>query len=298
MKIHTLDLHFLGHSETIAAFLIETTEGPVLVESGPYSTFGQLTEALGRHGYQPSDIGHVFLTHIHLDHAGAAWAFENAKIYVHPFGYPHLNDPSKLLESARRIYKEDMDRLWSELRPIPAERMVAVEHEQSFQIGDLKIQAWHTPGHAYHHIAWQAGGTLFTGDVAGVKIGSGPVVAPCPPPDIDLPKWKDSLQLIARLAPEQLRLTHYGQINGPEIAAHLAALETNLDMNAEWIRQHMTTEPDVAALTRAFDEFSVVALQERGVEGEGIAQYQSANPAWMSVAGLMRYWKKTLENKK
>ena len=112
--MYLLDLHFKGLPETIAAFLIETEAGPVLVETGPHSTFPALREGLARHGYAPSDVRAVFLTQIHLDHAGAAWALAEAgaDIYVHPLGARHLLQPDRLMESARRIYGEEMDRLW------------------------------------------------------------------------------------------------------------------------------------------------------------------------------------------
>ncbi len=292
MKTHILDLGFLGHKETIASFLIESSEGPVLVETGPHSTFGALTAGLARHAYRPEDIRHVFLTHIHFDHAGAAWAFAGlgAKIYVHPAGLPHLSAPEKLLGSARRIYGDDMDRLWGEIRPIPEKQLVAAGHGSTHDFGDMALQAWHTPGHASHHIAWQLGDTLFTGDVAGVKIGSGPPVPPCPPPDINLEQWQDSIKLIKALKPKTLFLTHFGAVTA--IGPHLAELEKNLHSYAHWIKERLEAGENPETLTPAFDRFAKAELQKSGVGPEGQEQYQAANPAWMSVAGLARYWKK------
>ncbi|MGI9545489.1 MAG: MBL fold metallo-hydrolase, partial [Cyclobacteriaceae bacterium] len=122
---HIIDLHFLGYPKVIAAFLVETEDGPVLIETGPYSTYPTLEKGVNRIGYSIKDIKHVLLTHIHLDHAGAAWklAENGANIYVHPVGMAHLAYPSKLMDSAKRIYKEDMDRLWGDMQAIPQSQL-------------------------------------------------------------------------------------------------------------------------------------------------------------------------------
>ncbi len=227
-SINVIDLHFLGNEETIAAFLIETSAGPVLVETGPHSTLPQLEAGLARHGYQSSDIKHVFLTHIHLDHAGAAWYFAQmgAKVYVHPRGYKHLASPEKLMNSARMIYQDKMDELWGQMNPIPEAQLHSVDDLSDFTIGDTTFKAHYTPGHAVHHIAWQLGDALFAGDVAGVMINKGPVVPPCPPPDINVEDWQNSIRRIEGLNLARLYLTHYGEVN--EIAVHLAGLESSL----------------------------------------------------------------------
>ena len=150
----TIDLHFLGDEQTIAAFLVITDLGPVLVETGPYSTWDYLEQGIQRLGFDIREIKHVFLTHIHFDHAGAAWALaeHGANIYVHPLGAPHLQSPERLLESARRIYGDQMDTLWGAIRPITAERIRVANHEDTFKLGNTVFKAWHTPGHAVHHM--------------------------------------------------------------------------------------------------------------------------------------------------
>jgi len=293
MNIHTLDLHFLEHDDTIATYLIETSAGPILIETGPYSTFSHLKEELGKRGVSPEDINHVFLTHIHFDHAGAAWAFAElgATIYVHPVGAPHLQDPSKLISSASRIYGDDMERLWSTIKPIGESQIRQVAHSESFTVGDVTLTAWHTPGHASHHIAWQAGNSLFTGDVAGVRIGDGPVVPPCPPPDIDIEAWKSSIRLIRELEElEILYLTHFGPVSA--IDAHLNQLEQALDDWAGWMKPHAENGTPLPEVTAQFKAYASNQLRELGLDEERIIQYEHANPAWMSVAGLLRYWKK------
>ena len=293
--IKVLDLKFLGHQDTIAAFLVETNAGPVLLETGPYSTFPQLKSELGKHGYQPEDIQHVLLTHIHLDHAGAAWQFADygATVHVHPFGYAHLAEPSRLMESARKIYKDEMDRLWGDMKSIPQERLKTAKHGESLEIGEVSFKAWFTPGHASHHIAWQINDELITGDVAGVRINGGIVVPPCPPPDINIEHWQASIQLIRELGVKSLYLTHYGKIENVE--NHLDALENILMDWANWIKPYWEAGKHPSEVTPLFQAYTAQQLIAAGIEGEGLKQYESANPSWMSVAGLMRYWRKKNE---
>lgn len=295
--IHIIDLHFLDNKQAIAAFLIPSSDGLILIESGPYSTFSSLQKNVESLGYKITDIKHVLLTHIHLDHAGAAWklAEYGAKVYVHPFGMKHLADPSKLMASAKRIYKDDMDRLWSDMKAIPESLLQAVNHKEQLIIGDKTITSWHTPGHASHHIAWQFEDVLFTGDVAGVKINNGPVVAPCPPPDISLEKWTDSIDLIRNLNPKKLFLTHYGEINN--ISEHLDELTDDLQKIAHWIKDKKDRGMTPQEATPIFDDWVMENLSKKGVDKEGLLRYKAANPAWMSVAGLYRYWTKKEENK-
>lgn len=222
MKIHILDLHFLEKTEAIAAFLVVGKTGVSLVETGAHSTFPQLETEVKKHGFQISDIKKVFLSHIHFDHAGAAWAIaeqSGAQIFVHPKGLPHLAAPEKLYNSARQIYGSDMERLWGEMRAIPENQLVAPAHGEIIESGGVHFRAWHTPGHAVHHIAWEvsepgapserlgrAGHSrpvVFTGDVGGVKIGRrGIAVPPCPPPDVNIEDWLASIELLRNLPVE------------------------------------------------------------------------------------------------
>lgn len=293
--IHTLDLRFLDLPDTIAAFLVETSAGPVLIETGPYSTFVSLEKAVKAKGYALGDIRHVFITHIHLDHAGASWAMAElgATIYLHPFGKGHMNDPSKLLASATRIYGEEgMERLWSTVKPIPADQLRTVEHQEVITIGDTPIKAWHTPGHAVHHIAWQIGEELFSGDVAGVKIEGGPVMPPCPPPDINIEHWQESLRLLRSLHLSKIYLTHFGLVPAERIHPHLDELEAGLLRWASWMRPHYEQGKSAEEITPLFQAFVKKELAAAGVTEDQYALYENANPAWMSVAGLLRYWRK------
>ena len=290
--IHVLDLNFLSYEQAIASFLIPSSDGPVLVESGPYSTYPQLEKEIRKVGYRIEDVKHVFLTHIHFDHAGAAWAFakNGAKIYVHPFGAQHLASPQKLYDSAKMIYGDDMSRLWGAMESIAPSLIHEAQHEEEIKIGERKITSLHTPGHAKHHIAWQIDDTLFTGDVAGVKIGNGPVVPPCPPPDINLEDWLSSIELLLSKNASRFYLTHFGEITQLEV--HMSQLRDMLKDWSNFIRVEYEKGVSPEKLTPLFCAYTKKQLLNLGVSEQGTQQYEAANPSWMSVAGLIRYWKK------
>jgi glyoxylase-like metal-dependent hydrolase (beta-lactamase superfamily II) len=292
-RIIVLDLHFLGIARTIASFLIETEEGPVLVETGPHSTLDHLRGAVEAHNYRLEDIKHVLVTHIHLDHAGAAWALaaHGATIYMHPFGKAHMVDPSKLLASATQIYGDEMDRLWGTLKPIPEAQIKTPVHGEVLHFADKILTAWYTPGHAVHHIAYQMGSDLFTGDVAGVGINEGPAVPPCPPPDIHLEDWKKSIALMRKLNPERLYLTHFGMIDAPK--QHLEHLEGRLDTYVAFVKEKALEGHKMGRIIKEFADMTLQDLEHHYVHGEDLQRYAAANPADMSVPGILRYLKKS-----
>ncbi len=290
-KIHSIDLNFQNAKQAIAAFLLESADGLVLIETGPESTFQYLEEGIQKLGFEISNVKHVLLTHIHFDHAGAAWrlAALGAKIYVHPIGAPHLESPEKLYNSAAKIYGDTMQVLWGEMKPISRDKLIAVDHLEKLMLGNLEFQALHTPGHAVHHIAWKFGDIIFTGDVAGVKIADGPVVPPCPPPDINIEAWLQSIDLLQSQNPSMLYLTHYGKIQ--EIDSHFSGLKAILANWAAWIKPYFDQEADQKEVIPEFMKHTQKQLLEAGCDSNLIQVYEYANPSWMSVAGLYRYWK-------
>ena len=293
--VNAIDLKFQGFSKAIASFLIESGDGPVLIETGPHSTFKTLERSVSQIGYDLSDIKHVLLSHIHFDHAGAAWALakRGAKIYLHPQGAKHMEDPSKLYESAKRIYKDKMDPLWGALKPIRRDHLYQIPNAESIQLGGLNFIAHHTPGHAIHHIAWQLEDLLFTGDVAGVKVNGGPVVPPCPPPDINIEDWKSSIALIREMKISKIYLTHFGAFDN--IGEHLSELEECLDNWANWMKEKWEKNISPQDVTPEFQAYVENQLRLAGLSKNEIDRYGAANPAWMSVMGLLRYWKKRAE---
>ena len=291
MDIKTIDLNFFS-PETIASYLIETAEGPVLIETGPDTTFENLKRGLSRLGYAPADVRHVFVTHIHLDHSGGAWRFAEAgsTIYVHPRGAPHLVDPEKLVKSATMIYGDRMDELWGRVRGMDEDRVVALGDGESVSVGGLEIKAFDTPGHAGHHNAYLVRGVLFTGDVAGCRISTGPVVPPTPPPEINVEKWRASIDRIREISPDMLYPTHFGGFS--DVDAQLDALSDRLDEWTRWVGERISggrTEEDMK------EEFRVNCREIFDGEGAGeelYAKYELSDPYWMNLGGLARYWRK------
>lgn len=292
IMIHIIDLNFLKQEQSIASFLVETSAGPVLVESGPYSTIETLRKGVEKAGYKLEDIQHVFLSHIHFDHAGAAWFFakHGATIYVHPRGSKHLADPTKLVSSARRIYKEMMDTLWGDIQGIDVDRIHVAQPEEEITVGDKTFKAWFTPGHAVHHIAWQMGEDIFTGDVAGVCINGGMVIPPCPPPDINVEDWESSIELLKGLDIKTMYLTHFGACTN--VDQHLDSLQHHLWDWVEFIEPFYKNNTPIHEIVPQFQAHVMQQLRDYGISEADIEKYEAANPSFMSVSGLMRYWKK------
>ncbi len=292
MELKLIDLHFQGHELSIGSYLLEDAGSLALIETGPYSTVQSLLDGIAAAGFRPEDVKQVFLTHIHLDHAGAAWYFARlgAQIYVHPAGQKHLVDPSRLYNSAKMIYQDKMDALWGAMNEIDPARVTSVAQGEKIPFGNSFITAWHTPGHAVHHIAWQCGKELFTGDVAGVKVGEFPVVPPCPPPDINIEDWLDSIELMRKLPVDTLRLTHFGAVH--DIENHFDILSEKLKTWSACMKPFADQGVPQEDVVPQFMEFTKNDLLEGGATPEIIAVYELANPSWMGVAGLMRYWQK------
>lgn len=290
--VRVLDLQFQGANRVIAGFLLETREGPILIETGPESTYPRLVAALEEAGFAPEEVRHVFVTHIHLDHAGAAWRFAElgARVYVHPKGAPHLMDPSKLLASAERIYGDQLKPLWGELRGIPQDRLRALQDGEVVEVGGVKVQALETLGHAGHHHAYLVEGVVFAGDIAGVRIAPGPVLPPTPPPDIHLESWYASLDRLLALRPEALYLTHFGTYS--DVEAHLLALREVLEAWAGWVLHRLKEGLSQEEMTRRFEAYWREGLARAGVDEAGMRLYELADPPFMNLQGLVRYWQK------
>lgn len=291
--IHTLDLNFMGRAHAIAAYALPHSSGVALVECGPGSTLPALQAALGALGYTLGDVTHVLLTHIHLDHAGAAGALARAgaAVYVHPVGAPHLLNPEKLLASAGRIYGEMMDTLWGEFLPVPPEKLVIAQHEQEIAIGRLRFTPLNTPGHAEHHFAYIHDDLCFSGDVGGVRLpGYRYLRAPMPPPELHLPRWRESLRTLRGAGFRRIAPTHFGIFE--DAAWQLDALDAALAETERWLEQVMPADPDVETLRVGFAALMETQARAVGLSAEDMSAFALANPIGMSADGLMRYWKK------
>ncbi|ADV67692.1 MBL fold metallo-hydrolase [Deinococcus maricopensis] len=290
MAPHLLDLHFQGTPGVIAAYAVPLHSGGVaLIDPGPSSTLTTLERGLGTLSFTLEDVRAVLLTHIHLDHAGVAGtlAERGADVYVHERGAAHLARPDRLLASARTIYAEHMDALWGDMRPVPRERLHAVQDGSTVTLGSDAFHATYAPGHAVHHVAWQHGDDLFVGDVAGVRLDARQTPrAPTPPPDIDLDAWAASVARLRALPARTLHLTHYGSY--PATDAHWDNLLRTMHADAARVREGLERQLGADALTA---EFTRAVEADLAQEGDDLAaRFRYACPAWMSVQGLTRYW--------
>ena len=292
--VHTLDLNFLNRKNAIAAYLIPHSEGAVLVESGPGSTIDALKAGLEKHSLSVNDITHVLLTHIHLDHAGAAgWlSQQGVQVCVHPRGAPHMLHPEKLIASATRIYKEDMERLWGDFLAVPEDKLIVTEDGQKITAGDLTISAIHTPGHAEHHISWGVDDDIvFTGDIGGVRMsGYDYVRLPLVPPELHLEKWHASLQKLLAMNFKRIAPTHFGVFDDAE--KHLHSAISAVESTSHWLDEVMPSEPTIEELGEKVVKWMLEEALAEGVSEETLKIYEIANPLHMSSTGLARYWKK------
>jgi glyoxylase-like metal-dependent hydrolase (beta-lactamase superfamily II) len=274
-SLRLIDLHFGGKEQAISVYLLDTPGGPALFDCGPTSTLPTLEAGLAEHGLSVGDIRHLLLSHIHLDHAGAAGPIVRSHpgltVWVSPVGAPHLVDPSRLERSARRLYGELFDPLWGELAPVPEANVRLAE-------GDvLGWEAFPTPGHASHHVSYLRDGTLLAGDAAGVRIPpSGYVLPVSPPPDIDVETWHATAQEIRRRRPERLALIHFGVHE--DVATHLDRFDAELDRLARLVGDGLEV-----------DAFVEAARAEAGFDAD---DYDRVAPFWQSWHGLRRYWDK------
>jgi glyoxylase-like metal-dependent hydrolase (beta-lactamase superfamily II) len=271
-----IDLLHLGCPRSIGCYVLETDDGPALFDCGPSTTVVALKAGLETEGLRLLDIRHLLLSHIHLDHAGAAGVLvrEHPALQVHvsAIGAPHLVDPSRLERSARRLYGDSFDALWGELVPVPEENVHVV--------GDnvAGLECFPTPGHASHHVCYlDVDGTLYSGDAAGVRIQPGRyVVPPTPPPEFDLALWQQTIDVMERRQPERLALIHFGVADDPN--RHLADLRLELYDWAEFVQGGATEE-----------EFIAYGRAELENAGEDVAVYDVAMPLWQSYRGLARW---------
>ncbi len=295
MRIHTLDLDFLNTPNTIASYLIVGSGGPVLVETGPGSTIETMKTRLSEHGVSPSDIKYVLVSHIHLDHAGAAgwWAQQGAQIFVHHVGAPHLIDPAKLLASAGRIYGNLMDPLWGKMLPAPEDRVTPVFDGDTITVAGLSFTAIDTPGHAYHHHVFQLENVAFTGDAAGIHIpGPSFVDLPAPPPEFNLELWQQSVERLCELDVDSIYPTHFGRVG--DWRGHLETFSKLLDSSSAFVRVRLESGLERAEIVEAYLAWHRERMDSAQIGDTLMKRYEVSNPLYMSVDGIIRYWRKRL----
>jgi glyoxylase-like metal-dependent hydrolase (beta-lactamase superfamily II) len=294
-----IDLGFQNRAGVIAAYLLEGDGQLALIETGPSSCRANLEAGLAQAGFRTSDLTHLLVTHIHLDHAGAAGplAAENPELMVsvHPFGAPHMADPSKLVASATRIYGDRMDELWGDFAPIPEAQLHVLMDGEVIKVAGRRLLAAFTPGHAHHHVAYidLARRYGYTGDVGGIRMtGTDYVCAPTPPPDLDREKWHDSIERLQGFNLERVYLTHFGGYE--DVDRHLTALAESLEEFLAIGVRELDAGIDPDELTRI--------LHERMAEGLGdvhpgtLVNLEWATPSYMATLGLQRWHRKLRES--
>ena len=291
--IVTIDLHFQGKTQAIASYLIRQGDAVVLIESGPGSTLSALEAGLAKEGLSPRDVTHVLLTHIHLDHAGAAgWlSRQGAEIYVHPIGAPHLLNPEKLIASATRIYGDRMDTLWGEFLPVAQEQLKTPNDAEEIVIGTMRFLPVNTPGHAEHHYSYVFEDICFSGDVGGVRIpGFQYLRAPMPPPELHFGRWRESLARLRGMKFAHIAPTHFGMFD--DVQWHLSTLDETLAAMEKWLETVMAQDPSIEKLREEFTLWMEEEGKAKNLSEDVLRAYSLSNPVAMSADGLMRYWKK------
>jgi glyoxylase-like metal-dependent hydrolase (beta-lactamase superfamily II) len=292
-RIVTIDLNFQGKTNAIASYLIRHDDGAVLVESGPGSTLPALEAGLAKEGLSTRDITHVLLSHIHLDHAGAAGFLsrQGARVYVHPNGAPHLLNPEKLIASATRIYGDRMQTLWGDFLPVVEDQLTVTQDEQEIVVGNLRFLPLHTPGHAEHHCCYLFEDVCFTGDVGGVRIpGYQYMRAPMVPPELNFSKWLATITRLRSLGFSRIAPTHFGIFDDADW--HLDTLQAILEETEKWLEEVMPADPPVDVLRAKYEAWMQQQSDTQHLNEDTIRAYTLANPLGMGADGMMRYWKK------
>ena len=287
--VHEIDTLLGGWDKVTAGYLVEGPE-PVLVETGSQTSVPILLKALDELGLGPNDLKGVVVTHIHLDHAGGvgdvARAFPNATVYVHEKGARHLADPSRLVDSAARVYGELLDKLYGRLDATPQERIHVLEDGEEISVSPTRtLTTVDSPGHAKHHLGLHdsESGILFVGDAVGVRLPDAGVLRPAtPPPDFDLDQALTSLQRFAARKPAGIALAHYGLVPNTDTVLDEAA--DTLQRWAAVAEQAWRNNEDIAAALEA-----AFATDLSGVDDANREKLETLNGVHSNAAGFRRW---------
>jgi glyoxylase-like metal-dependent hydrolase (beta-lactamase superfamily II) len=296
-----LDLNWTGQARCIATALLRSDNFAVLIDPGPGSTLTNLRDQLAVHRLRVADLNAILLTHIHLDHAGATGALvqENPAlpVYVHTRGAAHMIDPAKLMDSAGRLYGQEMQKLFGDFLPVPETNLRVLQGGETLPLGQQELRVLYTPGHASHHVTYfdPAERVAYVGDTAGICIEGHPFILPAtPPPDISLELWAASLEAIAQLRPRRLFLTHFGYSDQPE--RHLNKYRERLQhwgaLSAEILSRGQEQSEAVRAFARA-----VGAEAAEFLSPAELSHYVFNGALQLSWLGLERYHRKRSEAK-
>lgn len=295
MNADYIDLQFRGSPRVVATAILHGADGVTLIDPGPSSCLPALENGLRGRGLSLRDVRTLLLTHIHLDHAGATGTIvervPGARVYVHERGAPHMIDPAKLLASATRLWGDRMDALWGAFQPVPAANVTALQGGERLELAGRVFNVAYTPGHAKHHVSYldEHAGMAYVGDTAGVRVGGDYLIAPTPPPDIDIEAWQDSLNTIDEWQPVALFLTHFGPVSPAR--AHLARFRETVAAAAETSREMIDAGGSDEELATRFAERMRQDARKALPEHEARAA-ELAAPFDQLWQGLARYWQK------
>lgn len=291
-----VDVEYRGRPCVIAATVLRAGEGVAVLDPGPALSLDTLLAKLEREGLKIGDIKMVLLTHIHLDHAGATGVLVRRnpaiKVVVHRRGAGHLADPTRLLESAARLYGEDLKSWWGEVLPVPASNLQAVDGGERLELDGLTLEVAYTPGHANHHVSYfdPRDGIVYAGDTAGIRLSGRPFIfAPTPPPDIELELWEGSLRQLELWNPERLVLTHFGAVG--QTREHLERFRERLHCWSEQVRRSLEEGGTDAERAARFANWVLDELKNAAAQVE-IERYAVSAAPELCWYGLARYWRK------
>jgi len=294
--ITAIDTHMLGRYQVTSAYLVRGAE-PALIETGPATSAEAVLRGLRSLGFDPADLAHVVVTHIHLDHAGGvgtlADAFGSATVWVHERGAPHLADPTRLVASTARTYGDDtMREFFGEVLPVDAGRLRVVGEGERISLGTRSLDVLETPGHASHHLCLvdDETGALFTGDALGVHIPDVGVLRPAtPPPDCDVDAAVASIRRIRDRA-QLLLLSHFGAVPAVDHLCELA--EKRLLAWSETVRRALLTTDDIEEIAGLLQQQGAAEYEDDSGQPIDLEKYDVLSSIRMNAAGLSRYWTK------
>ena len=292
-----VSLPFLDEPGIIGSYLIAGETEIALIDPGPGSVIEAQLAAIREAGFDPADVTHLVLTHIHLDHAGMTGSLlrymPRANVYVHSKGAPHLIDTSKVVASAARIYGERMQELWGEITSVPEDRLRIIEGGDILTIANRRLEVHYTPGHAVHHVIFfdVHSGELFAGDTAGVRLqGIDYIRPPTPPPDLDLEAWSESIDTLKRLRPDVLYIAHFGPTR--DVTPHLERLREKLYSWGDFVLGEMRKGKGETEIIESLIAWAQPELQSATSDPHAFQRYEIATNYPMTVQGYMRYWSK------
>lgn len=293
MNLHTHDLHFQGIPGVIAATTLESAGEIALIETGPGSCGETLLASLQAHGIGIRDVRKVFVTHIHLDHSGGAgwWAQQGAQIYVHERGAAHVIDPARLIDSAARIYGDQMETLWGDILPAPKENVHALKDHDTIQVGEIELTAWDTPGHARHHLCYLTGGTCFTGDVAGMRLADTRYLSvTSAPPQFEPDAYHASIDRLLAANLTELRLTHYGPVT--DVQDHLTRYRQRIQQVTELLTRWHKEGRSTAEIAQQYHDHEQALAQTQDVTSEEWQKLEATNSTSMCASGIIHWVEK------